>query len=134
MAKSSTFTKKCRRLLWFYRVIDFLLLFLPVIIYVIIALADGGVTSGAKVAVVGSVTIALILSAFNVISQKRLRCPIWIILIGLMVAIQRYLLPLIIMLAVTSILDDLILTPLIQYYKTKLIANKAMDERLPDKE
>ena len=29
-------------------------------------------------------------------------------------------------------LFDLVFTPLIGYYRTKLIANKAMDERLPD--
>jgi hypothetical protein len=40
--------------------------------------------------------------------------------------------PLIIILAITSILDDLVFTPLIGYYRTKLISNKAMDERLPD--
>ena len=55
-------------------------------------------------------------------------------LIGLFVAIKEYLLPLIIILAITSVLDDLVFTPLITYYKTKLISNKAMDERLPDEE
>lgn len=133
MTKSSEYTKACRRSLWCLRVIDFILLFLPVIIYVIIALADGGVTSGAKVVVVGSVMVAIILTAFNIIAQKRLRCPIWIILIGLMVAIQKLLLPLIVLLAITSVLDDFVFIPLISYYKTKLVANKAMDERLGDK-
>ena len=76
--------------------------------------------------------IAIILTVFNIIAQKKLRCPIWIMLIGLFVAIKEYLLPLIIILAITSILDDLVFTPLIGYYKTKLISNKAMDERLPE--
>jgi len=78
--------------------------------------------------------VAIILTVFNIVAQKRLRCPIWIMLIGLFVAIKEYLLPLIIILAITSILDDLVFTPLITYYKTKLISNKAMDERLPDEE
>jgi len=46
------------------------------------------------------------------------------------VAIRDYLMPLIIILAITSVLDDLVFTPLISYYKTKLISNKAIDERL----
>jgi len=87
-----------------------------------------------KVAVVCTAMIAIMLTAFNVMTQKNLRCPIWIILIGLFVAIRDYLLPLIIILAITSVLDDLVFSPLINYYKTKLIANKAMDERLPDEE
>lgn len=133
MAKSSEYTKACRRSLWFFRILDWLCLFLPLIIYVIIALSKDGIVSSAKVAVVGSVIVALLLTTFNVIAQKRLRCPIWIILIGLMIAIQKLLLPLIVMLAITSVLDDFVFTPAITYYKTKLIANKVADERLGDK-
>ena len=130
---SSKFTKECRFKLWFFRILDWLCLALPLIIYIIVALVNGEAVVAQKVAVVSTAMIALMLTAFNVLSQKKLRCPIWIILIGLFVAIRDYLMPLIIILAITSILDDLVFTPLISYYRTKLIANKAMDERLPDK-
>ena len=133
MSTGSDFTKVCRLKLWLYRIIDWILLFMPVIVYVIIALCDEGVTTVGKVSVVGTVAVAAILALFNIIAQKRLRCPIWIVLIGLYIAIRDYLLPLVIILAVVSICDDLILTPLISYYRSKLIANKAIDERLgPD--
>lgn len=126
----SNYTKVCRAKLWLYRSLDLIILFAPVIVYIIIALTKDGVTVPGRVAVVGSVCIALILSLFNIIAQKRLRCPIWIILIGLYVAIKEILLPLIIILAFVTVIDDLILTPLITYYRTKLISNKAIDERL----
>lgn len=129
---SSKFTKECRFKLWLFRILDWICLAAPLIIYVIIALANGEAVVAQKVAVVSTTMIALMLTAFNVISQKKLRCPIWIVLIGLFVAIRDYLMPLIVILAITSILDDLVFTPLISYYRTKLIANKAMDERLPD--
>ncbi len=129
---ASKYTKECRFKLWFFRILDWICLAAPLIIYVIIALASGEAVVAQKVAVVSMTMIALILTAFNAISQKKLRCPIWIILIGLFVAIRDYLMPLIIILAITSILDDLVFTPLISYYRTKLISNKAMDERLPD--
>lgn len=133
MFKGSDFTKVCRMKLWLYRIIDWILLFMPVIVYVVIALCDEGVTTVGKVSVVGTVAVAAILALFNIIAQKRLRCPIWIVLIGLYIAIRDYLLPLVIILAVVSICDDLILTPLISYYRSKLIANKAIDERVgPD--
>lgn len=133
MSKGSDFTKVCRLKLWLYRIIDWILLFMPVIVYVVIALCDEGVTTVGKVSVVGTVAVAAILALFNIIAQKRLRCPIWIVLIGLYIAIRDYLLPLVIILAVVSICDDLILTPLISYYRSKLIANKAIDERVgPD--
>lgn len=129
----SNYTKVCRAKLWLYRSLDLIILFAPVIVYTIIALTKDGVTVPGRVAVVGSVCIALILSLFNIIAQKRLRCPIWIILIGLYVAIKEILLPLIIILAIVTVIDDLILTPLITYYRTKLITNKSIDERLaPD--
>lgn len=126
----SRYTYICRLKLWFYRIIDILLLFSPVLVYVFMALTKDGVTVTGRISVVGTVCIALILAVFNVIAQKRLRCPIWIILLGLYIAIKEILLPLIIILAIVTVIDDLILTPLISYYRTKVIANKAIDERV----
>ena len=131
---SSRFTKDCRFKLWFFRILDWLCLAAPLIIYVIVALSSGEAIVAQKVAVVSTTMVALILTAFNVISQKKLRCPIWIVLIGLFVTVRDYVMPLIIILAITSVLDDLIFTPLISYYKTKLISNKAIDERFPEEE
>ena len=130
MATASKHTKRCRLKLWLFRILDWVCLFMPLIIYIGIALASNEAIVAQKVAVVSTTMIALMLSGFNVIAQKRLRCPIWIIIIGLYVAVRDYLMPLIIILAVTSVLDDLVFTPIIDYYHTKLIANKAMDERL----
>lgn len=130
---SSKYTRDARFKLWLFRILDWICLGLPIIIYVIVALTGDGLVAQ-KVAVVATTMVAIILTVVNIIAQKRLRCPIWIILIGLFIAIKQYLLPLIIILAITSILDDLVFTPLISYYRTKLIANKAMDERMPDEE
>lgn len=129
---ASKFTKQCRFKLWLFRILDWICLGLPLIIYVVMALASGEAIVAQKVAVVSTTMIALMLTVFNALSQKKLRCPVWIVLIGLFVAIRDYLMPLIIILAITSVLDDLVFTPLIGYYRTKLIANKAIDERLPD--
>lgn len=129
---ASTFTKASRRKLWICRILDFIILFLPVVIYVFIALCSGGVTTAGKVCVAGSVLIAFLLALFNALAQKRLRCPIWIILIGLYIAIREWLLPLIIILAIVTVLDDLVLTPLISHYKAELEANKAIDKRMPE--
>ena len=125
----STYTKNCRIKLWLYRILDWICLFAPVLVYICIALFSGGVAVLGKVSIVATVIIALVLTVINIIAQKRLRCPIWIILIGLYVAIQQYLMPLIIILAVTSVMDDLLFTPLIHYYYTKLVASKTIDER-----
>ena len=125
----SKFTKKSRTLLWTWRIIDWICLFLPLIIYLVIGLASNSVTTGAKVSLVAMLFLALILTAINVIAQKHLRCPIWVMLIGLYIAMDKYLMPLIIILAITSILDDLVFTPLIHYYYTQTVASKTIDKR-----
>ena len=126
---TSNFTKKSRALLWTWRIIDWLCLFAPLLIYLVIGLANNNVTTGAKVTLVAMLFLALILTAINVIAQKHLRCPIWVLLIGLYVAMNKYLMPLIIILAITSILDDLVFTPIIHYYYTQTVASKTIDKR-----
>ena len=126
---TSAFTKQSRTLLWTWRIIDWLCLFAPLLIYLIIGLASNNVTTGAKVSLVATLFLALILTAINVIAQKHLRCPIWILLIGLYIAMDKYLMPLIIILAITSVLDDLLFTPLIHYYYTQTVASKTIDKR-----
>lgn len=126
---TSKFTKKSRALLWTWRIIDWLCLFAPLLIYLVIGLANNNVTTGAKVTLVAMLFLALILTAINVIAQKHLRCPIWVLLIGLYIAMNKYLMPLIIILAITSILDDLVFTPVIKYYYTQTVASKTMDKR-----
>lgn len=126
---ASEFTKSCLRKLWFFRILDFICLATPLLVYIVIALCSNGIRVGYKVAVISTLLIALILTIFNIIAQKKLRCPIWIVLIGLYVAIKNWLLPLVIILAITSILDDLVFTPLIHYYYTKSVASKTIDDR-----
>lgn len=126
---ASNFTKVCRAKLWLFRILDWLCLCTPLIVYIIIALCNDGIKVGYKLAVVSTLFIAIILTIVNIISQKRLRCPIWIIIIGLFIAIRDYLMPLIIILAIVSILDDLVFTPLIHYYYTKTVASKTIDQR-----
>ena len=126
---TSNFTKKSRALLWIWRLIDWLCLFAPLIVYLIIGLVNDNVTTGGKVTLVAMLFIALILTVINVVAQKHLRCPIWVLLIGIYVAMEKYLMPLVIILAITSILDDLVFTPIIHYYYTQTVASKTMDKR-----
>lgn len=126
--KKSKFTKKSKRMLWFLRIVDFLLLFAPLLFYIASALGDPIIGTTQKITVIGTVAIAAIICIFNLLLQKHLRCPIWIIFLGLYFAIDQ-LMPLMLMVAGASILDEFMFTPLISYYKTKTIANKAIDAR-----
>lgn len=126
---TSAFTKKSRTLLWTWRIIDWICLFLPLIVYVVIGLANGNVTTTAKVGLVGMLFMALIFTCINVIAQKNLRAPIWCLLLGIYIAMDKWLLPLIVILAITSILDDVLFTPVIHYYYTQTVASKTIDKR-----
>jgi len=48
----------------------------PLIVYIIFALSTGEAVVIQKVAVVSTTMIAILLTIFNVIAQKKLRCPI----------------------------------------------------------
>jgi len=128
MAKSE-YTKTLQRQFWLFRILDWICLFLPTIIYVFIAWFDTGVLVYGKVAVTGTVLIAAILTAFNILMKKRLTCIIWIALIGLAVAFREFLFPLIVIMAVTSCIHDFLLAPLVDTFKVKLISSKTDDDK-----
>lgn len=129
MAKTSSFTKRTRFKYWTLKVLQNLLLFLPLMVYIAIALVNPGVIVVEKMVLLSSITVALILTGFNFVSKRNLRSPLWIVVLGLYFAIGQYLMPLIIILAVVSLLDDVIFRPLIGHYRVKLIASKTIDER-----
>lgn len=72
---SSKYTRDARFKLWLFRILDWICLGLPIIIYVIVALAGDGLVAQ-KVAVVATTMVAIILTVVNIVAQKRLRCPI----------------------------------------------------------
>ena len=126
--KASSFTKRTRAWLWTYRILDLLILLLPIMVYICFAYADGAALVHEKVALTGCISIALILTLFNILTKRHLRSPIWILLIGLYCIVDN-LLPLVITLACATVADEFILTPLISHYRTKLVADKAIDRR-----
>lgn len=125
----SDYTKALKNKYLWFKVLDWLCLFAPTIIYVIVALFSTGVVVTGKVAIVSTVLIALILTLFNIIVKKKISCIPWILLIGLHIAFSEYLFPLIIIMAITSALHDFLLMPLVNSYKIKVISSKTIDDR-----
>lgn len=126
--KSSKFTKKTRAWYWTLWTIDLLMLISPILVYIIYAYANGQALSHQKIALTGCISIALILTLFNILTKRHLRSPLWILLIGIYCIIDN-ILPLVITLAVTTVADEFILSPAIEHFKTKLVADKAIDRR-----
>lgn len=127
--KRSDYTKKSISKLWFLKTIDFLILVIPVLVYCILGLVEQGRAVYEKVTLVSCVFVALVILLINLLMKMRLRSPIWIIVIGLYVALNN-IIPLIICIAVGSVVDELFITPAINKMKIRVETNKEMDKRL----
>lgn len=131
---ASNYTKTVRRQMWIFRILDFLCLFAPMFIYFTIALCDGDVGVVQKFTMSGMFVISLILSLYNLIAAKKLTCTKWLILLGLFIAIKQYMLPLMIIMAITTIMDDFLFQPVLDHYKMKLESSKVIDERITEQD
>ena len=122
-------TKKYKTNYILCKTLSILMTLIPLVIYTIKGFCEG--TQGSKVTLGVCFTTALILTIINVVFKYHMRSTIWILMIGLYVAVDN-IIPLLIILAITTILDEFILTPLSRHYKAKYTINKEIDERIPN--
>ena len=122
-------TKKYKNNYILCRTLSILMTLIPLVIYTIKGFCEG--TPASKVTLGVCFTTALILTIINVVFKYHMRSTIWILMIGLYVAVDN-IIPLLIILAITTILDEFILTPLSRHYKAKYTINKEIDERIPN--
>lgn len=125
--KRSDFTTDLNVRRWVLTVIDWIILLTPIIVYFFIGLCGDGVIVK-KVTLVCTMVVALCLAIFNIIAKKHLRSVLWIMVLGIYVACEN-ILPMIMILAVATILDEFLFTPLIERYKTQYLASKTDDEK-----
>lgn len=119
-------TKKYKTKLNICKLLSFTLTVLPVIIYTIMGFMHG--TIGEKVSLGICVVLALIFVLINVMFKYHIRSTLWVLLIGIYVCIDN-IIPLLIIMATTTIIDEFALVPLINKYKNKYIINKEIDLR-----
>lgn len=119
-------TKKYKRLATLFSLLSILVLLAPMVYYLVEAFITGMVIE--KLALGGLATMAIILTLFNTIMKANLRSPIWLLLIGIFLVLDN-ILPLIIMIAVGTILDEFILTPLACRYRNLYTINNEIDKR-----
>ena len=119
-------TKKYKIKLNICRLLSFTLTVLPVIIYTIKGFMDGSI--GEKVSLGICVILALMFMLINIMFKYHIRSTLWVLLIGIYVCIDN-IIPLLIIMAATTIIDEFVLVPLINKYKNKYIINKEIDLR-----
>ena len=119
-------TKHYKRLTWVFGLLSMLATLVPIIIYIIIAFTNG--TIGEKVSLGICLVTVLIFTIINVLIKHRIRCTIWILLLGIHACVENIKILLIIM-AITTAIDEFIFEPLAKKYKNKYIINKEIDKR-----
>ena len=121
-------TKKLKRKYILATILSFLLNVCPLLVFTIIAFISGTAIVH-KVTLSMTLLIVLIFTAVTFINKTVFRSKLWILLIGLWLCLDNILTPLIVF-AACQVIDELIVTPLKNYYKNRYIINKEMDTRL----
>lgn len=100
---------------------------LPVIVYAIIGLANGTITEKLTLGI--TLIIAIILAVINVIFKYHLRSVLWIMVLGIYFCIDN-IMPLLLIVAIGTIVDEFIINPLHKHFKQKAVINREIDKRL----
>ena len=121
-------TKKLKRKYIIATILSFLLNVCPLLVFTIIAFISGTAIVH-KVTLSMTLLIVLIFTAVTFINKTVFRSKLWILLIGLWLCLDNILTPLIVF-ASCQVIDELIVTPLKNYYKNRYRINKEIDTRL----
>lgn len=121
MNKKNSFKKKRN----ITALISFILMFGPIIGFVIAALASGTLVTH-KVTLCATVFVVLIMTALSAMRKVALRSRVWVILIGLYLALGE-ILPAIVVIGSCQLVDEIIVSPLHDHYKRLAEIKEAMN-------
>ena len=99
----------------------------PLIAFIIMGLVQG--EGKEKIVLTLTMISAIIIAAIAALKKIQLRSVTYIIMIGLWVALDK-LLPFILVIAICTVLDELIFTPLYHRFKEDYYTNKQIDKRI----
>lgn len=124
----SKLTKKYKRLYHIFSVISMLIMFLPLFVFICKGYAEAESVTR-KAGLTCCISLALILTFLNIILKYSIRSTIWILLLGVYACLDNILV-LILLIAISTIIDEFLLTPLKKSFKSKYTINKEIDKRL----
>ena len=126
--KKTQRTKKIARTALILSIISILLSIGPLVFYSAKAFITSTSTTN-KCILLSMISIGTILSIVCLINKYTPRCRIWLIVIGLYLCLDS-ILGTILVIAITQVLDELLVAPMARKYREKLHINKEMDIRL----
>lgn len=122
-----TITKKYHIVAVILLVLSILLNVTPLAAYTIIGLTSASLVVE-KVALTSTIFVVLIMSVVAWINKITMRSRIWLIMLALYFCLDTIITPLLII-AVTQIIDEIIVCPLRKKYQNRYIINKEIDKR-----
>lgn len=123
-------TKTCKCKMIITAILSFLCSFGPLIVFTIMGLAQG--EGKEKIVLAMTMVGAIVIAMIAAMKKIHLRSTTFILMIGLWVALDR-LLPFILTIAICTIIDELIVTPLYKRFKEDYHTNKQIDKRIGTK-
>lgn len=120
-------TSDLKRKTLILHVLSWILTFLPVLIWVPMALSKS--TEATRNVLICSITICIILCGLNVIFKHHIRSVVWILMLGIYVCLKD-IQALLIVIAIFTILDEFFVTPLYKHYKERYHINREIDKRI----
>lgn len=128
MVKSKR-TKKCGFWSIIFKVLSVLCFLIPICVFAGVAFAEG-VLAVEAFTICASVIVTGIISLVCIVNKTVMRSKIWIFIIVLYLVLEHFL-PVLLVVSVCQILDELIFTPLYNHFRTIYLANKEIDRRIP---
>ena len=108
------------------RVVSEILTICPVLIYFVKSLIEG--SNVQKFCLCITLLVAIMLVVLNFLMKRHIRSTLWILILGIHICI-RNITPLLIIIAVATILDEFVFDPMAKKYKNLFVINKEIDKR-----
>ena len=125
----STMTQKYKKLSILTFLLSIICSICPILIYIIKAFVDKDVQEVNKYTLGIMCSVALVVTLINIVAKLHLRCIPRILLLGIYLCL-RDITTLLVIMAITTIIDELILMPLHKSFKSKYTINKDIHKRL----
>lgn len=125
--KMSDVTRNYKLKALLFQCLSILVLATPIIYYAVLGFIHGETTEKFTLGI--TFVIAAIMLAINIIFKYHIRSTLWIVVLGIYICLDSIQV-LLIMVAVGTILDEFLLTPLHKSYKSKATINREIDKRL----
>ena len=121
-----TDTKKLKRAAIIFTILSFLCMFGPMLGYCIVAFVSKTIVVY-KAALTSTIAVVLAMTAIAVFKKWAVRSRLWVIILGLYFCLDHFL-EIVIIFAITQILDELVFTPIKHYLWEKYRDSKEKDK------